>query len=120
MLSLLFQCIACREGAPTPATAPLCEPCAASLISSPRLCPHCASPACPATECARPWIAHPGIDSFSARYLNLEPGYRVLRRWKVTQGLALDRRVLIPDPELTRHWRALGLDAITWVPQRVQ
>lgn len=120
MLPLLFQCIACREGAPLPDTAPLCSECATSLLPAPALCPHCAGPACPQGECSRPWVCHPGIDSFAARYVCVEPGYRVLRRWKVTQGPALDRRVLTPDPRLLEHWSNLGLDAVTWVPQRIE
>ena len=41
----------------------------------------------------------------------------MLKRWKVSQGLALDQRILVSDPRLAMHWHALQLNAITWIPQ---
>lgn len=118
MLSTFFLCIACREALSHPAPSPLCEPCASSLVTAPPLCPRCAGLSCPRESCKKPWISHPEIDSYSARYLCIEPGYRILKRWKVTQGPALDRKILIPDARLTQAWRARELDAVTWVPQQ--
>ena len=67
--------------------------------------------------CRKPWISHPGVDSFSARYLCVEPGYRVLKRWKLTQGSALDGKILVPYPPLLETWIRLRPDLITWIPQ---
>jgi predicted amidophosphoribosyltransferase len=112
-----FICIACEDGGAPLRSLPLCPPCLESLVTAPRLCPSCAGLGCVPTECRRPWTSHPGIDSFAARYLCIQPGYRVLKRWKITQGAALDRRVLVPDAEQLARLRGLRLDAITWVPQ---
>ncbi len=96
---------------------PLCKHCLSSLVPAPILCPNCAGLSCEPARCSKPWVSHPGIDSFSARYLCIEPGYRVLKRWKVAQGSALDRKILVPDPRLTKRILSAAPDLVTWVPQ---
>ncbi len=54
----------------------------------------------------------------TAKYLLIEPGYQVLKRWKVTQGHSFDRQVLKPNAALTEKWRTFGADAVVPIPQR--
>src|SRR4051812_19364929 len=97
MFSFLFQCIVCHLPI---SYGGLCAGCDKSLVSAPPLCPRCAGFSC-SSRCRKPWISSQEVDSFSARYLCIEPGYRVLKRWKVNQGaLALDRRILSNTPFL--------------------
>jgi predicted amidophosphoribosyltransferase len=117
MLQFLFECTACQTGVTTPSTLPLCRDCAGSLVTAPALCPSCAGLGCASARCVRPWITHEGIDSFSARYLCIEPGYRVLKRWKTAQAPAMDRKILLPDFRLLSDWRSRKPDLITWIPQ---
>jgi predicted amidophosphoribosyltransferase len=116
MLSLFFQCPGCREAAPSPETLPLCADCAASLVASPALCAGCASPTC-GGACSRPWVAPGAVASYSARYLMVGPGYRVLRRWKINSGTVFDRHVLNADARLRAHFQSLQLTAVTQIPQ---
>ena len=115
MLSLFLICIACQGEVTDRASLPLCGPCLESLVTAPDLCPNCAGLTCEKDKCLRPWISHPAIDAFHARYLCIEPGYRVLKRWKVTQGRALDKQILKPDSRIGPLVR--GVDLITWIPQ---
>ena len=102
-------------------TFPLCEGCLKSLIHSPSLCQHCGGIGCDqdleSPRCLRPWISQDNIDSFHALYLCAGPGYRVLRRWKMSHGPVFDRQVLKSCnalANLPRH-----LDTIVPMPQRV-
>ena len=109
----LFKCIACLQGLywlPTP----LCLACQESLVTCPPLCPSCASPAC-GTPCLTPWrselLAPLGIESFSAKYLAIGSGHRVLKRWKAQGGALLDRMILSEPPHYS------GIDAVIPIPQ---
>ena len=96
----LFQCMACDETGPDSGSLPLCQLCLDSLIPCPPLCAQCTGLACSPAQCSRPWIQQPPgnpIRSFSARYLLIGQGFRVLKRWKTHSGLAFDRRVLGRD-----------------------
>ncbi|MCM2278779.1 MAG: hypothetical protein NDJ89_11955 [Oligoflexia bacterium] len=116
-----FRCPSCGDG-PAPASFPLCGACASFLHRAPQLCPDCGSPAClqsPHTgPCLRPWARHPAIHSYSAEYLLLTPGYRVLKRWKLTGGPLFNRRVLKLSADRTALWREFSPEAVVPVPQR--
>ncbi len=96
----LFQCIACDEPGPDFECLPLCRLCLQSLIPCPPLCAQCTGLACSPAACLRRWIQLPPenpIRSYSARYLLIGQGFRVLKRWKTHPGRAFDRRVLGRD-----------------------
>ena len=124
MIGLFFQCRACQLSlgfSLNVRSFPLCESCLDSLVSSPSLCAACASPLCEAeprqSTCLHPWVQNSEIDSYSARYLLIEPGYTVLRKWKINQGLLFSRRVLSSTQSLLKTWRELNADAIIPIPQ---
>jgi len=123
MLSLFCRCVSCKAGMDLSTdqnSFPLCLICYQSLVTCPQLCRHCGSPLCPEyakDRCRRPWIHRPEIHSYSSRYLLLNPGYTVLRRWKIHQGLLFDRRVLNPNTELISTWKEFGADTVIPIPQ---
>jgi predicted amidophosphoribosyltransferase len=117
MLSWLLRCVACGEGDVERGSLPLCRSCQEGLVSAGSLCPRCGGAVCQPDRCLREWAEIEGADSYSARYLCLEPGYRVLKRWKVTQSSLLEGRVLDRDPGYVERLRALDADLVTWVPQ---
>lgn len=122
MFSWFFICISCQGSLPRGEHL-LCEACRSALLPAPPLCPKCGSPVCVAeNKCENPWLSRPTlIQSYTALYLLIEPGYTVLKAWKRSGGSLLDRRIL--------HWsdearcRALqnfeGADAIVAIPQRL-
>jgi predicted amidophosphoribosyltransferase len=62
-------------------------------------------------------VHHPNITSYSARYLLIEPGYTVLKKWKTQRGLLFDRQILKSTPALRSHWREIQANAVVPVPQ---
>ncbi len=121
MLRTLFDCPSCGE-TPDSNSFPLCSACSGALAPCPPLCRNCLSPRCLAQgpECSRPWIAplsEFGIRSFSARYLLIGPGYRVLRRWKTRHGPLFDRWVLNSDAAIRASWADARPDLIAPMPQ---
>lgn len=105
IFNLLIRCIACDEAGITAQSFPICEACALSLILCPPLCPGCAGTGCTTETCTRPWLqAEPTIPirSYSAGYLLIGSGFKVLKRWKTRAGPAFDRRVLNRCPDVNR------------------
>lgn len=98
-LSLSLECPVCGDR-PALRTLPLCPECIGSLIRCPPLCAECGETDCTPAACARPWRSPPSsgarVQVLGATYLLLARGYRVLKRWKVQQGLLFDRQVLAP------------------------
>ena len=87
-------------------------------VEGPNSCSSCAGFGCEVGRCDRPWISSQDIDSFFLRHTcAFPPGYKVLKRWKTTQGFALDRKILTTTPRLSDLWRTTPVEAITWVPQ---
>ena len=118
MFALLFECPACHQSLTDRESLPLCGHCHRSLVTAPALCSSCAGLECQPNLCSRPWISQPGIDSFSARFVCVEPGYRVLKLWKTTQAAtALDARILSTTPRLATHWQCQNIQVVTWIPQ---
>src|SRR5262245_4961494 len=110
--NLFFLCIACdaalNDSSETDSSFPLCQSCFQSLIPCPPLCKNCGGPVCiTQSECTQPWLSRPEIQSYSARYIfystENDPGYKVLRRWKIQRGILLDRKLLTPLSELQKH-----------------
>jgi predicted amidophosphoribosyltransferase len=48
----------------------------------------------------------------------LEPGYRILKRWKYSHGWNFDRRILDPDGLPVNEWREADIQAVVPIPQR--
>lgn len=94
LLQLLFRCRSCERSA-SYRSFPLCEDCAQRALPAPLLCPRCGSHRCvpKPTEC---FLSSETtvIDSYSARYLLIEPGYTVLKTWKKHGGPLFDQRIL--------------------------
>lgn len=115
----MLNCIACRVPLSLKTDLPffpICSLCSKSLLDCPSLCKNCGGPACQ-IECTRPWIQNPGIHSFSARYLSIQPGYSVLRKWKIRRGPFFDRQILKPSDTLFQTWREFHPDCVIPVPQ---
>src|SRR4051794_24585987 len=93
LIELLFSCRSCRHSA-SAKTFPVCQKCAESIIRAPALCPRCAGHACVSEPelCFGPQDGL--IDSYTAQYLCIEPGYSVLKSWKKHGGPIFDRVVL--------------------------
>ena len=109
-LGLLFRCPACAAG-PDTRTFPFCAPCADSLVSAPPLNFHPSD--------AQPWntrFKDHQIDRLRARYLMVEPGYSVLRRWKTSPSPAL-QQLLLHDFAPRFDDLARQADLIAPVPQ---
>lgn len=114
---MLFRCASCNE-LPSFAAFPICKDCESHLVRAPSLCPGCGGLHCTPLRCERPWRGEPDqneIASYTALYLSVEPGYSVLKRWKVAGGPLFDRRVLVSKsfekPPESAH-------AIVPIPQR--
>lgn len=123
MISLL-SCISCNH-TPDTNTFPLCRLCYISLLSAPKLCPHCGKSACRASICEFPWIQpHPRwIDSFFAFHFLTQRGLQVLRSWKKKGGLRFDRIVLNQDKisSLKTHLNQYPrVDFITPIPHSLE
>lgn len=121
MISYLFQCPACKQTGASAETFPLCRECDQSLVPCPRLCPSCGGHTCEdpsSSVCSRPWLQQTELDSFTARYLLIEPGYRVLRRWKMSRGPVLDHRILNLDGGTRERVQKIRPDVIVPMPQR--
>lgn len=119
MLTFFLRCPNCAHGV-SPASFPLCESCRKSLFHCPVLCPQCASPVCSGLTneaCKRPWVVNTEIRSFTARYLLLEPGYSVLRKWKVRGGPAFDRQILNFGRDLKEFLARKEITKIIPMPQ---
>ena len=94
---------------------------------APELCCQCGSPAClqaGRTQCQRPWISTEGsgeIKSYNALYLLVEPGYRILKRWKKSGGFLFDRTILrIENKALLNHLKTIRPDVVIPIPQRIR
>lgn len=117
-----FRCPAC-DRTPDTASFPLCGICAQSLIDCPPLCPNCLNPgACGSTpeSCLKPWRTPPTwqrLQSVSARYLLVGPGYSVLKRWKTGSGSALDHLVLRSNPMQDSAWKKHEVTVLVPMPQ---
>ena len=97
--SLLIRCQSCSQGA-EPRSFPLCSACLAALRACPPLCSACGGPDCGTGPCLRPWVRDRVFASISGQYLGTEPGYTVLKRWKVAAAPLFDTRVLSGPPRL--------------------
>ncbi len=127
MLSLFTRCISCQSNLQMTTDRnyfPLCLICSESLVSCPNLCKNCGSPLClplgpqdPNPTCARPWISNPCINSYSARYLLINPGYSVLRKWKIHGGILFDRQVFKSNSLIQAAWQYSQAEAIIPIPQ---
>jgi predicted amidophosphoribosyltransferase len=125
MWKFLIACISCKNRMSSELDSqsfPLCRICQRSLIRSPPLCHKCGGPHCRQNvppECLRPWRSesHPRIDSYSARYLLLNSGYQVLKKWKMHGGPLFDRQVLQSDDSLVTLWREEKADGVVPIPQ---
>lgn len=112
--SMLYRFLFCCRSCEHPATRgsfPLCEDCSTQPLSAPPLCRHCGSHIC----VLRPdrCFGSKGdafIDSYTARYLLIEPGYTVLKSWKKHGGPLFDRFVLKANTEFISRIRNQILD----------
>lgn len=99
LFRFLFHCRSCDEPA-SQVSFPLCKNCAHSLLPSPKLCPRCGSHRCvlKPDECFAS-SESTIIDSYTARYLLIEPGYSVLKSWKKHGGPVFDQKIFMPSSE---------------------
>ncbi|MGZ3688829.1 MAG: ComF family protein [Bdellovibrionota bacterium] len=120
---VFFKCAGC-DGVPDLDSFPLCACCRVSLIRAPRLCESCGGAIClglsspESPRCLRPWIRQEELATLSAGYLLLNPGYRVLKKWKLHGGPLFDRQVLKPDILSSVPAEATVAHTIVPMPQR--
>jgi predicted amidophosphoribosyltransferase len=99
LFPFLFSCRSCERPAHR-RSFPLCIDCSTLLISAPPLCQRCGGHLCvlKPNECFGS-SESAIIDSYTARYLLIEPGYSVLKSWKKHGGPIFDRLVLKSNAE---------------------
>ncbi len=125
MFYFFFRCVGCQwvlNFDQDRFSFPFCRVCSESLVDCPPLCSHCGSPICLTQDqnsfsCLRPWIRRSEIHSYSGRYLLLNKGYQVLKRWKIQGGILLDRQVLKMNPLQGHPWFPFEPDVIIPIPQ---